>query len=244
MTLLTIRTAIRDKGGRFDLVNSDYSDNGADYFINAGQKYLDGKFERGHVEARHFIRIASGAHAVMFADARSVREVYAAKALEDEARYKLERVDLDYIRTNYYKIPAGTSSGYPLYWTPGIIRMSPAQYKVAIQNAGAIIGFADVAIKDGYSRHGIIFAPPADDSYMLELIGMFASPTLVADADESFWTTRYPSLLFMAAMREIEIYHRNTQGVNDWSAAIAEMIRDIDSDVVDHNTHHIEEMEG
>jgi len=41
MNLLQIRQKLRIESGRFDLVNSDGSDSGADFFINEGSRYLD-----------------------------------------------------------------------------------------------------------------------------------------------------------------------------------------------------------
>ena len=41
MNLLQMRTKSRELSGRFDLVNSDFSDNGMDFFINEGRKFLD-----------------------------------------------------------------------------------------------------------------------------------------------------------------------------------------------------------
>ena len=48
MNLGTIRAKFITLSGRDDLVNNDDSDNGANYFINAAQKYLDKRF--GHAE--------------------------------------------------------------------------------------------------------------------------------------------------------------------------------------------------
>ena len=41
MNLIEIRTMFRDISGRYDLVNTDLSDNGADIYIQQGQKSLE-----------------------------------------------------------------------------------------------------------------------------------------------------------------------------------------------------------
>ena len=46
MNLLEIRTKFRSISGRYDLVNSDYSDNGANFFIEEGRKWLDSKVDK------------------------------------------------------------------------------------------------------------------------------------------------------------------------------------------------------
>lgn len=48
MDLEDIRDKFIELSGRDDLANDDGTDNGADYFINAGQKFLDKRF--GHAE--------------------------------------------------------------------------------------------------------------------------------------------------------------------------------------------------
>lgn len=48
MNLGTIRAKFITLSGREDLVNNDDSDNGANYFINAAQKFLEREF--GHAE--------------------------------------------------------------------------------------------------------------------------------------------------------------------------------------------------
>ena len=59
MNLLQIRTKFRDISGRFDLVNSDYSDNGADFYINEGRKFLDrlGEVQKSWASCFRFIGI-------------------------------------------------------------------------------------------------------------------------------------------------------------------------------------------
>ena len=49
MNLGTIRAKFIELSGRDDLVNADDTDNGANYFITAGQRFLEKKF--GHAEA-------------------------------------------------------------------------------------------------------------------------------------------------------------------------------------------------
>jgi len=46
MNLLEIRKQFRTTSGRYDLVNDDYSDNGANHFINEGVKWLDSKVDK------------------------------------------------------------------------------------------------------------------------------------------------------------------------------------------------------
>lgn len=46
MNLIEIRELFRNTSGRYDLVNDDFSDNGADLFINDAIKWLDSKIDK------------------------------------------------------------------------------------------------------------------------------------------------------------------------------------------------------
>lgn len=46
MNLREIRKLFLDMSGRYDLVNEDLSDNGANYYINEGSKWLDSKVDK------------------------------------------------------------------------------------------------------------------------------------------------------------------------------------------------------
>jgi hypothetical protein len=46
MNLLQIRTKFRSVSGRYDLVNDNFSDNGANFFIEEGRKWLDSKVDK------------------------------------------------------------------------------------------------------------------------------------------------------------------------------------------------------
>ena len=48
----------------------------------------------------------------------------------------------------------------------------------------------------------------------------------------------------MAAMREIEVVNRNTQGVNDWERAIGTDMKALGSDLVEELIGECSEMEG
>jgi len=46
MNLKEIRQEFAEKSGQLDLVNEDGSDNGANFYLNAGQQYLDKLIEK------------------------------------------------------------------------------------------------------------------------------------------------------------------------------------------------------
>ena len=51
-------------------------------------------------------------------------------------------------------------------------------------------------------------------------------------------------LLYMSAMRQIEVVNRNTQGVNDWTTSIQTEIQQLGFDLVEEAIAEIDQMEG
>ena len=74
--------------------------------------------------------------------------------------------------------------------------------------------------------------------------GLFYSAELVNDTDENYWSIAHPMLLYMAAMRQIEITNRNTQGVRDWEASIGADVKTLGFDLVEENIAEADQMEG
>lgn len=93
--------------------------------------------------------------------------------------------------------------------------------------------------------NGILLMPPVDVSnkYSLEIRGLFYTDTLVNATDATFWTEVHPGLLTKAAAYELEVDYRNTEGMNDWMAAIRLEIDGIDKDIVEEEIAGITEME-
>ncbi|RLI52540.1 MAG: hypothetical protein DRP09_17690, partial [Candidatus Thorarchaeota archaeon] len=92
--------------------------------------------------------------------------------------------------------------------------------------------------------NGIIFWPPADKEYVIETWGLFYSPELEDDDHESYWSVTNPLVLIMAALREIEVFNRNTEGVKDWELAIRSEVSGIGKDLVEEDIAEHDQMEG
>ena len=58
----------------------------------------------------------------------------------------------------------------------------------------------DLAAGTNASLTGIVFNPPADSAYTMEVSGRFYTRALSADTDTSYWTVNYPSMLTSAAV--------------------------------------------
>ncbi|MBU2051340.1 MAG: hypothetical protein KKH61_20525 [Gammaproteobacteria bacterium] len=242
MTLLETRTQLVKVTGRYDLVVDAvaYADNGADFYINAGQLYLD-RLETIHKSySRVFETVTSGQWYKLFQLCRSLKSVWISNS--DGEKWKLDKVDFDVLRAAYAEDPANIDSGDPLYYAPINIRRTPETAStITIDYFGAT---EYTEAYDHFEYNGLVFLPPADGTYTLELHGLFYQPKLEDDADTNYWTEVHPLVLVMAAARALEVVYRNTEGVKDWDNSIKAELFGMGLDLAEEEVAEISEMEG
>ena len=239
MNLKEVRLQARELSGRFDLINEDGTDNGFDFHLNEGMRYLDRIYLHSKTPARHFVTLESGDYYATFTLCRAIKEVWVATTT---ARTQLEKMDIQDFRASYPAPWNLVGSGTPLYYTPALLRKVPKD--VQIQNMGGFIGYADVMIGDSHDYNGVLIAPKANAQLHMEVIGYFYTEALVNDTDENYWTSQHPSTLIMGAMRQIEVFNRNSEGRLDWERAIALQLDGVDKDVVEEELSEVDNMEG
>jgi hypothetical protein len=74
--------------------------------------------------------------------------------------------------------------------------------------------------------------------------GYFNSPVLNADGESTFWTALYPNILVHAALYQLEVFYRNTEGAQDWMRAIQLALMNLDQTAVQDEQVYINQMEG
>ena len=98
MTLQEIREKFVALSGRRDLVTPSGGDNGADFFVNAGQRHLDLLQPSAKSIARNFTLIPVSSYMVEVQDCYAVKEVWISKA---DARTQLTLKSIQWLRANY-----------------------------------------------------------------------------------------------------------------------------------------------
>jgi len=240
MNLLQLRTKLRELSGRFDLVNDDFSDNGADFFIYEGQKFLDRLDETQKSWASCFRFIEIGGFSIQFPFCRAIKEAWAMTSIE---RWQLERKSLQELIEDYLTgLPSSRDTGTPLYYSPGITRYIPED--APANTFEAFVGFVDIPAGGAHEYNTILLNIPTDEKLSIEVKGLFYTRQLVVDTDENHWSVNHPLLLIMAAQRQMEVINRNTQGVNDWSNAIATESKQLGMDLVEELIAEVDQMEG
>lgn len=237
MTLLAVRQQFRFVSGRYDLCTAAatgvFGTHGCDFFILAGQRYLDRLVETPKSISRIATSAAAGTYFFNFATCRAIKEVW---GYYDSAVWPLEKQTLAWMRENYASPWSALDRGTPLYYCPTFI--------VATDAGNLMQGYMDHIATDASTFNGIVFLPPPAATTAIEVLGYFHSPALPLETSTNYWTEVHPEILIMAALLQIEKFNRNTQGVNDWKNAIMDSVTELDKDLVEEESSDIVRMEG
>ena len=240
MNYLQMRQKFRDLSGRFDLVDSVGVDLGAGFFLNEGRKFLDRLDETQKSWGTCFRFLNVGKYSVQFPYCRAIKEVWAATTAE---RWQLEKKNIqDLINGYMLDIPSERSTGNPLYYSPCITRAIPENQPIS--SFESFLGWVDIPSGNAHEYNAILVSVPASEKLTILINGLFYSAELVNDTDENFWSVAHPMLLYMAAMRQVEVVNRNTQGVKDWESSIGNDVKTLGFDLVEEISAETSEMEG
>lgn len=240
MTLTEIRALFEDRSGRSDLVTSLGANNGADFFIQSGQRTLDRLLEVDKSWARKYATLAIGDYYAIFKGCRAVKEVWLSTS---EGRVRLEKLSQTEMRLlNYEDAPDEVTSGDTIRYCLISLRTYPDDDKVNIDYLYDH-QLEDDATED-YEYKGIIISPPTDVAAELEVFGLFYQPKLEEDADKNYWSVNHPEILLMAALYQLEVSYRNTEGAKDWMNAIRLELDGLEKDLIEEEIADVTQIEG
>jgi hypothetical protein len=230
MRLLDIRKEFVKKSGRYDLVVdvTAWADNGANFYINAAQKALDRMTELRRNLMRISVALDPDEYLVdMVKIARVISNVYAVNASKEVV--KLGYKPRDWILYEMGMDVPDMDSGAPYYWT--------------YTTSDSVVEARTIQV-----------APPVSEAYTIVVEGHFHEQTLVdmigepgegeTRTDESLWTVAYPEILIKAALWQLEIFYRNSEGAKDWLTAIQQELMLIEYDDCGDVYSQITQMEG
>lgn len=209
------------------------------WWINQGQRFLDRLVDGRRALARWFKTLSPGDIAVAVPGLRVITEVWVADL---ESRTRLEKASLRDLRLRYPAPFHTLATGRPLYYAPASLRAVPDNS--TISQLDYYSGYGDVLLGNQPEFNGVLVLPPVDKGYQLELMGKFYSPELTSESDTSYWASEHPMLLLWAALYQLEVSYRNTEGAKDWLAAIESELALIDRDMADEAQIDVAEMDG
>lgn len=240
MNLKDIREKFRDISGRYDLVNDDLSDNGANFFINEGSRWLDRTVETTKSWASFMHILTAGEWYLRFPQARAIKEVWVAT---DEGRWQLEKKRLQDLIAGYYaEIPANIVNGTPLYFSPAVTRYIPESISPAtLTTFEAFLGIIQPATHD---HNAIILSCPVDRDTLVQITGLFYSVALTADTDVNYWSEIHPLLLVQAAIRQTHIASGNKPLLDLLDRSLDGELTRIGMDLVEQIIAEVDEMDA
>jgi len=220
VNLREIREKFVEMTGRYDLVldASTYPDNGANFWINAGQKWLDRQLDFSEAKAELTVSLSTGDFEAEVPGVRAVKSV-GVKKDSDTFVYLEKRGYRDLRR--YSRVADTSDREVPRYYA---------------------IGLDASTERDGVRE--LLIWPPADKAYDLEVEGLFATPHLEEDTDTSFWTLEFPEVLIKAAAFRAEPMFRNSTGENDFFRSLQRDVEMIDFDQVEEETTDVDQMKS
>lgn len=222
MNLLEIRKKLTELSGNYALVKDveSYEDNGADFYIQAGQRLIDSLLDFPKSRVLVNKTLETGEDTLILPRFRAIQRVWF--HADDGVRF-LKKLTPEGMERRFPGDDIDT--GLPTHYSIGIMRSIDRQ------------------TEQDKSWNQIKIMVPADRDLEVSISGLFNSDKLENDKDSSFWSIEYPETLIQAAMYTIERFYRNTQGMNDHMNAIRVDLQNIDADLVEQQIAGKDQME-
>lgn len=220
MNLLELRKKFVEISGRYDIVldTDNWSDNGANAYLNAAARYLNRRINIPTNFAKTGILLSAGCDSIVYSACRAVQQV----SIFSDSEYFL-RYDANLIQNG-----SGLPSAFK-YCTfqhlPKISEIDISAYPLEQLN---------VLLEPCNYVNGIQLDKKADRPYLLTIYGIYHNTDLKEDTDVNYWSIEYPNLLLKVAMYELEVIYRNREGANTWMDAVEIDLAALDNDLVEH----------
>jgi len=239
-TLADIRRKFITETGRFDLVVdlTDYADNGANFYIQAGSRWLEMHYDHQRVLRKYQKSIVAGIYNVQFKYLRAIDKV---EINDGTDRWELKFRSYDYIRENYAKPVADIERGKPVDYAISVHRLSPELKDLQVDNYTSQFvqdweniyfpSIGGVQSSNTYLIDWIEFYPPSDRSGTIIVTGWFFD-ALEDDDDRSWYSVNMPEVLVLASKLALYQFYDNSAGVRDMQNAIDMYIDGLDRDKI------------
>lgn len=226
MNLFELRQQFVVRSGRYDLVGEGGENAGADFFIQAGQRFLD---RRSNMEAaQDAIHVGSLIAGESFLTLPACWLIKSVEALKDHHSgwYPLHR--LHHRGSLRY---AFKPSGGPLYYIEASDRDAPrTQPRRAcdIEAPADAFEHRELITPESWSFLTLEIFPKASITTTIRVKGKFYSEPLLRDEDYNYWSINHPDTLLKAALYQLEIFYRNSEGAQDWLNSIQLDLTDLE----------------
>lgn len=211
MTLKEIRKDFIEESGRYDFGvdtgDGYYSDNGADKYINRGMRMLQLLIDLPSADSVKTQTLTAGEKTITIARLSKVGRIEYKQT--DDTWYPLTFLPQPLFLVNY-------PDAYNTDSDPASTGLNNYTIVNAIDDTGA------------YTGQTILFNTVLDEDITVRITyNLVASMT--SDTDVNYFTMMYPELVVQAAMYQLEVSYRNTEGMKDWMNAMTPTLNGIDN---------------
>lgn len=231
MNLGTGRAKFKTLTGNYSLVNSDGSDNGADYFLNQGQKWLDDNYYQYKADQVSIHSVDAGDYLILLRYLKYIEPGGVTLVNSSGEISILSEVSIDDINYNF-ETPSMQGTGEPSYWTYAPIRLAPLQQDYIQATVDAVDGTDVIQVGDSTPYVGILLTPTADATYSIQIRARFYEAPLVDDTDVSFWTTNHSYPWLLASIGTYYISLGNAKGAAEMFGQAQGFMRGLITDTI------------
>lgn len=211
MNLAEIRDLFIKRSGRYDLITEDGQDNGANFFIQSGCRFLDRRSDiRRNQEASTVWQVGRDG-LLHLRDCWMIKDVL----LFDSDGWK----PLSKLNSKNATRSLFLRSSTPRFYTIQTTRYAPVTKRTP---SALVMVPASAFVQQDMASTAMLLelSPKPAESITVEVRGNFYSPLLEHDGDTNPWSENFPDTLIKAALYQLEIFYRNTEGANDWLVSI------------------------
>lgn len=215
MTLAEIRSHFIKRSGRYDLITQDGQDNGANFFIQSGSRFLDRHADVRKAQEGSSIHGVGQDGLLRLTDCWLIESVLA--NIEGGWRHLRKLASRSSLQARFV--------GIPTFYAVKTIRHSLPLTKLP---ASQVTASASAFDQQDMASTALLLEilPHPHDTLTVDVRGSFYAAPLQQDTDTNTWSELYPDTLIKAALYQLEIFYRNTEGANDWLVSIQLDLRD------------------
>ena len=211
MNLREIRDEFIRRSGRYDLITEDGSDAGANFFIQSGARFLDRRSNLDATRKGITVELCDTDGRVYVKDCWLVHRV--------SCQVVQSWIPCAKIHTVRGAVCTLTAPGMPTFYAEKTERYipDPSTSAAFLNNAPA-----SAFDRQDMTCHHIMLElwPRPTRPCTVRVEGCFYSEPLLQDEDHNVWSERFPDTLVKAALYQLEIFYRNTEGAQDWLNSI------------------------
>ena len=181
-TFSEIKARVISQSGRDDLVDAAGVDVGlgVGFYVSCAQRLLDGLQQHTKQTGRHTEQLAAGDYYKTIPYSMDISEVRIADAIANTVLTNVP--DIQELKGYYNRPVADLTRGEPRFYSMNVIRVAPSQSTYLVEESfDNTFDTADLDFSHNMAYAGILFYPPSDQAYTMQIEGRWYEAPLGDD---------------------------------------------------------------